>query len=451
MSSVFLWNVMRNVISYFFAIGVFAVYGYAVLSRPFSWKRIVKAYAVVILPHIVSMRILAPTFMPLTYLLNAGVIACACFILWKPIRGTQFFFHALLALGVGILTDFLSLVMMTPHYTRHDIYYFDDGLMTTMVLPDMTFLFIAVSVLSSITIALLLLLFRFIWRRDYQSSRWIHIVRPALFAGLVVITCMTLAHMADYVIPLNGVQVLYANLPTIILLSAVFFILLSYTAQDIRQWTLKTSNRALLQQNSAYEALLNDMRAFRHNIGNMVYGLQGTILSGDIREIEDYYAEMAQKCARINNENIVALNRLKSPYLFSLLLRAVQRAGENDLPFYLSIDENVALNGVSGATLCEILGNLLDNAIEAALESSVPRVDICISARDGFSEIIIANTFSKDASLAFLAGHHKSSKPGHSGLGLASIKRLLRRNSRIVFNQLLRGRYIESILCLYSE
>ena len=60
----------------------------------------------------------------------------------------------------------------------------------------------------------------------------------------------------------------------------------------------------------------------------MIYGLEGVILTGDVAQIEDYYSEMAKRCALINNENAVALNRLNDAALTALILRKLGDARE---------------------------------------------------------------------------------------------------------------------------
>ena len=76
-------------------------------------------------------------------------------------------------------------------------------------------------------------------------------------------------------------------------------------------------------QRNAYEAVLGNQRRFRHNILNMLYGFEGTILSDDTGEIRRYYEQLIEKCALVNNDNVLALRRVTQPALKGLLLRCL--------------------------------------------------------------------------------------------------------------------------------
>ena len=187
-------------------------------------------------------------------------------------------------------------------------------------------------------------------------------------------------------------------------------------------------------------------------MANLPYGLEGVILTRDIAQIEAYYADMACRCARINNENATAINRLGVPALAALLLRKMDDAAEKGVPFYLSASEGFSFSALPAAALCEALGNLIDNALEAAARSSSPRVDLMLRGGEGYDEIVVSNTYADDADLRFLSETPCSSKPGHQAAGLEPVRRIAAKRFRpICFNQFVRGRYIESSLCAYKR
>ena len=183
----------------------------------------------------------------------------------------------------------------------------------------------------------------------------------------------------------------------------------------------------------------------------MIYGLEGVILTGDVAQIEEYYSEMAKRCALINNENAVALNRLNDAALTALILRKLGDAQERAIPFFLTVDSGFSFTGLATHTLCEVMGNLLDNAIEAAGKSESPQVELTLRSTDAYDEILLSNTYSENADLSFLTGEAISSKPGHRATGLASAKRLVKRNSNVCLNQYRQSRFIETSLCEYRN
>lgn len=228
-------------------------------------------------------------------------------------------------------------------------------------------------------------------------------------------------------------------------------LLLFYGIQDIRQYKLHVRNQSLLDKNAAYQRVIDSTREFRHNMANMIYGLEGIILTHDMEKIERYYADMSRRCALINNENAVALNRLADASLTALILRKLDVAEEKQILFYLNVDSDFSFDSLPSQRLCETMGNLMDNALEAAARSASPQVNLTLRSTPEYDEILLDNTYSKASDLSFLSGAAKSSKAGHQAVGLASVRRLLAKYPNACFNQYVQGRYIETSLCEYKR
>ena len=226
-------------------------------------------------------------------------------------------------------------------------------------------------------------------------------------------------------------------------------ILILFFWELTQQFLLFRNNRALSDRNAAYQSILDSKREFAHNIANLIYGFEGVILTEDMTAIRSYYNELSRRCVLNNNENANALNSINNPVLTALLLRKLNRATELEIPVYLTADSSFTFDGLPPARLADVVGNLLDNAIEAAQKSDSPRVDITLCRTDDMDTILIDNTFSQDADLSFLSGTMKSSKPDHQATGLESIRRTLKHTPMVYCNQYLRGRYVETNLCDY--
>ena len=62
---------------------------------------------------------------------------------------------------------------------------------------------------------------------------------------------------------------------------------ITYLIQDVQYLRQKRRNETLEQQKRVNDALLTNMsRIFKHNIGNMLYGLEGEILSGNVDQVQ---------------------------------------------------------------------------------------------------------------------------------------------------------------------
>lgn len=279
-----------------------------------------------------------------------------------------------------------------------------------------------------------------------QHQRFGYLLRPL---AMLVIVIILFARALQSVNSTDQVERLALLLPDFLIILLLFAIGITYAAQDIRSYNQAKENQQLLHQQSLQSLLLNDTRIFRHNISNMLYGMQGTLLSGDVSAIEAYYRRMVEQCQMINNENVVALKRLPSMAVSSLLLNKVQQANASRIPFYITVDEAISWRGLRDSEMTQVLGVLLDNALEAASESNSPYVAFEACSTNGALSIIIRNTY-RPGEPPVLTPNPPSTKAGHEGVGLHSLQRIFARNPNVLFNLYTYGRYVEASLLCYN-
>lgn len=232
-------------------------------------------------------------------------------------------------------------------------------------------------------------------------------------------------------------------LPEAVLVILALAASVTFIVQDIRYVRQSHLNSALLEQKKIQDALLQDTRVFRHNIVNLLYGFQGTVLSGNTENIRQYYERMASACRMINNENVAALERIPSLPVHALLLEKISRANDAKIPFYVYTDENLAWRGMKDPDMCEALGVLLDNAMEAAADSAAPMMILELHNTERDMEVVVRNTC-RDVETAF----SQAGKPGHEGLGLPSLRRILQRYPNAILNLFTQGRFAEAQMLL---
>ena len=218
---------------------------------------------------------------------------------------------------------------------------------------------------------------------------------------------------------------------------------------DYRYALVECDNMELEKQQAISHSLLKNLRYFRHNMINMLYGLEGVILKGDTTELRAYYQDMAHRCALVNNENILALERVNDPAVSAVLLRAVDRAREKEMPFFLYVQQGIgAARGLKSSDTCQILGVLLDNALEAADQSAEPSVRVEMRTVDGMLEILVCNTYAGRVDPALLSQGGHSTKEGHMGQGLASCYDILSRKKGAFLNFDVSGQYVRAQLLI---
>lgn len=273
-----------------------------------------------------------------------------------------------------------------------------------------------------------------------------YLLRPIF---LIVIICMVYFNAFRHISHSDEKQRFLQLLPDFIVVMLLLVIGITYVLQDIRSYRQTQENKTLLHQQSLQSLLLQDTRIFRHNISNMIYGFQGMLLSGNIDEVDAYYKNMVASCQLINNENVVSLQRLPSVAVSTLLLHKIQDANEHKIPFHANVQENIDWFGLKDNEMVQILGVLLDNALEAARESTAPMIYFDARNNENALSITVCNTCAP-GNMPHFTENAGSTKEGHEGLGLKSVHTLIGRHSHVLFNIYTRGRYVEANLMIYK-
>ena len=320
------------------------------------------------------------------------------------------------------------------------------------------------SVMNTLAILVLLLLLA-IWDRLWgqkqgdtlasaSSRNWLYI-RSILRLCALIITSLGMLTMPFALFGEQSlIQFLIANKDEYLILTlcsaGMIIIAFSYMLQDIRYILQLQRLTTLEQQQAISRSLLQNLRFFRHNMVNMLYGLEGVLISGDREKVTEYYNEMRERCALVNNENITALERVSNPSVSAVLLRGVDRARQLNLPINLYVQPEVRMSRVlSDSELCQVLGVLQDNAIEAAATAEEQHVSIEMRNVDDGVEILIRNTYSGEVSPETLIHGGFSTKEGHEGHGLSSCYDILKRRKGAFLNFWVTSQYVQAQLLLW--
>ena len=179
---------------------------------------------------------------------------------------------------------------------------------------------------------------------------------------------------------------------------------------------LKEMNRNLLKNNEFYVILINDYRVLKHNLINQLLGIKSLANKKSKLLIDDLIEEY--------NANFVNTQDIKdAPHgLNGLIYEKLYNFNKMDLKFLVNNNIKSALLDVitprSYNLLCEAIGILLDNAMEAAYlsEDKVVYLNFKESKENIYIEIM--NTFRGDLDVDKLGTKDYTTKKLGSGLGL---------------------------------
>ena len=426
-----------------------------VLQRQITLRHLVLHVAVFSL-CVAQNRFLTPFFPMACYL----VIAFYIFGLLRWLYGYRGSELVLFWLKMTIIHVMVEVVFLLLYMPLHWIGLSEDFLAslrssTMLSTPQLLFSNSLLTALSECIIGAMFRLVRWLRSREGRTRRRLTYIKVGLRLICQLILCVIgLTIAVNFATGHEPFYFLHATMPFRYMLCTIWGVSLLCVAvlnfqQDLQYIFQEQRNETLERQQAISRSLLVNLRYFRHNMINMLYGFEGMILNGEIGDLQDYYREMTLKCALVNNENIAALEKVRHPAVSALLLHAVNWARELELPLNLYIQDGVLFGrGLRSGELCQVLGVLVDNAIEAASAAAERFVSVEIRRVGSAVEIIVKNTYAGTVRQSDLLSGGHSTKEGHQGQGLNSCYALLQKKRHVLLNFFVSEQYVQAQLLL---
>lgn len=212
---------------------------------------------------------------------------------------------------------------------------------------------------------------------------------------------------------------------------AVFILLLMSFYNSIKSTELEVKSREVEFQKDYIKTLdeiIDGLRGFKHDFNNNVQAIGGYIALNDIEGLKKYYMQLQSDTRRINNTLPLSKYVKNNPALYGLLLSKLSYAELKDIQFVINIMDEYSMDKIKIYDLCKIMGILLDNALEAAVESSRKYVELSIVKNSHNAIVIeIINSYSGNPNKEKIFENGYTTKAGHSGFGLWEVKKIVSR------------------------
>lgn len=214
--------------------------------------------------------------------------------------------------------------------------------------------------------------------------------------------------------------------------ASFLLLVINYVIFEVYDWISR--NAELREQNRLYaqqlelcsqqaeerESLYLDIRRIRHDLKNHLSGLLGMVQTGQTIEAEKYIMQMLDVGAGDRPEEV---SRSGNIVVDSLINNAYATAQKANIQFNINVLVPASLPFESGH-LAIVLGNLLENALEACRDIPDEKGFICLDisyAKDIF-QLCIKNNYQANRKKDNI-GHYLTTKDDniYHGLGLSSI------------------------------
>ncbi|MDE6593633.1 MAG: sensor histidine kinase [Oscillospiraceae bacterium] len=139
----------------------------------------------------------------------------------------------------------------------------------------------------------------------------------------------------------------------------------------------RTEFTKLMEDLSGVRYMVDSMRANNHDFNNKLHVILGLIQMGNTKEAIEYIGSYTSTHRRVM-QNII--KNIEDPTVAALLIGKWQRAGELGIDFALEKGSKLTRSdiSVSSGDLVTIIGNLLDNAMDAMNEKEHPPKELTV-------------------------------------------------------------------------
>lgn len=182
----------------------------------------------------------------------------------------------------------------------------------------------------------------------------------------------------------------------------------------------------------------NQVRTLRHDMRNHMAVLQGLLDNGDTGKAEEYLRELLGSAALSGGRRICAHETANA--VLSVKLGEMERLG---IPSDLQVNLPEKLD-ISDTDLCALLGNALDNAMEACTKVKTPDIRLRCRMDKGMLMLMVSNPLSGDEKPGL--GTTKADGKNH-GFGLPGMTEIARRCGGSLDTRTEDGRF-ELIACI---
>jgi two-component system CitB family sensor kinase len=193
----------------------------------------------------------------------------------------------------------------------------------------------------------------------------------------------------------------------------------------------RSEQESLLRELRALGGLTSTLRAQEHEYANRLHAMSVLMDMGELEEARDYLAELS---AGVIGRAEDLRSRISPPALAALLTAKIAVAAEQTVELVVTGDSHLDQPRSRGADLMSVVGNLVDNALEALAGQPEPRI-VTVDLDDEHDGVRIVVTdngpgiAAEDPDVVFQDGWStKTASTGpRRGLGLALVHRLVRR------------------------
>lgn len=208
--------------------------------------------------------------------------------------------------------------------------------------------------------------------------------------------------------------------------------------------------------NQNLNELYDNVRAFRHDFGNIVQAMGGYIYAEDTKSLKVMYKDLLNECQENNELELLNPELINDPAIYNIINHKYNKAKKEKIKMNIEILSDLENLKIDTYEFSRMLGILLDNAIEAAKKGKEKIVELKIieEINNKRNVMIIKNTYNNeklDIKKLYEKGYTtKQESEQKHGLGLWEVQKIINKNDNLRLATSIEGEFFKQQLNIYE-
>jgi len=272
-----------------------------------------------------------------------------------------------------------------------------------------------------IFLELLLFLFYFINKRTKNKNK------------IIILSSIIILILSSIMYFFNNIFLNVISIKDYFLLF-IIFLLLFILKSLFECFCLENNNKKIIGNLNEYEKIIDEQGEKNHEYKNQLLVLKGYINNKE--KLSEYLNTIIDDHKTGQNYEIRQLSNFPTGGLKEMLYYKIIDIKENNLKYYLFFDPTATnlfekFNIKLYTNITKVLGVLIDNAIEGALDSKEKEIGLDVSMDGNYIVITISNSYNKNIDIKKIGKKGFTSKGRGHGFGLKLVKEIIRRDRKL--------------------
>lgn len=258
-----------------------------------------------------------------------------------------------------------------------------------------------------------------------------------------------------------GIQITYIRVTVIVMTVTMILVSIGITTMfygHIKVIKSELQNEQLKERDSYITELEknnDELRKFKHDYKNILLSLLVSLDEKNNNDTSSLVKNLLnyKELNLDSNVNKTRLYKINDKLVKGIIVSKLIYAKSKNIKTDFEVDEGVPIPQNKSVEITRILGILLDNAIDACLQTDEPQLNFALISFDGYIEFLVKNNVAAGSSIDLnkIYSNGYSTKKKHSGLGLSTVKEVVDSNDNFLLQTKIKDGYFTTILTVLED